>query len=91
MLSNRVDLAVERERAELLKSKEKVSKDLRNLYLANEGLVAMDHDSGGKHNKKHHKGEAEDMSEADKEKRFRAQTEKKKKLTNPLFFVSPTR
>jgi hypothetical protein len=31
------------------------------------------------------------MSEGDREKRRRAQTEKKKKLANPLFFVSPTR
>ena len=32
-----------------------------------------------------------DMSDADREKRQRAMTEKKKKLANPLFFVSPTR
>lgn len=31
------------------------------------------------------------MSEGDREKRRRAQTEKKKKLMNPLYFVSPTR
>ena len=33
----------------------------------------------------------ETMSDADREKRRRAQSEKKKKLVNPLFFVSPTR
>lgn len=33
----------------------------------------------------------QDMSDADREKRRRAQTEKKKKLANPLYFVSPTR
>lgn len=33
----------------------------------------------------------EDMPEADKEKRKRAHQEKRKKLQNPLFFVSSTR
>ena len=33
----------------------------------------------------------EDMPEGDKEKRKRAHTEKKKKLPNPLNFVSSTR
>lgn len=31
------------------------------------------------------------MCESDREKRRRAQTEKKKKLMNPLYFVSPLR
>lgn len=32
-----------------------------------------------------------EMSQHDREKRHQAQTDKKKKLQNPLFFVSPTR
>ena len=54
-------------------------KDRRNLYLSNEGLGV---------------GSAlleEDMPETDKEKRKRAHTEKRKKLQNPLYFVSATR
>ena len=54
-------------------------KDKRNLYLSNEGLgVGSALDDA-------------DMPDADKEKRRRAHQEKKKKLQNPLFFVSSTR
>lgn len=84
----RVDIAVEREKAQLLKSKEKVAKDKRNLYLANEGLVALTASTSSASESTDGKAL---MSNEDREKRERAQTEKKKKLQNPLYFVSPTR
>lgn len=92
----KIDLAVDRQSAQSIKDSElaKRGKDKRNLYLANEGLIlpgvegADDHasSSGAAQNKA-----AANMSEADKEKRMRAQTEKRKKLVNPLFFVSANR
>ncbi len=72
----KLDLAVNKDEAAKLKADNKVGKDKRNLYLANEGLVA---DS------------SQLMSDHDREKRLRAQSEKKKKLQNPLFFVSNNR
>lgn len=72
----KVDLAVDKSSVEKLKSKEVKAKDKRNLYLANEGLVLS---------------EGAVLSTYDREKRERAQSEKKKKLLNPLFFVSATR
>jgi nucleolar protein 4 len=86
----KVDLAVDRQAAGNIKDSEaaKRGKDKRNLYLANEGLIVPDTEAAaaaGTGAKVAH------MTEGDKEKRQRAQTEKKKKLQNPLFFVSPTR
>lgn len=72
----KVDLAVDRDQAQKLKEKEKGFRDKRNIYLANEGLIID--------------GAAE-MSAEDRDKRKRAQTEKRKKLQNPLFFVSAHR
>eukprot|EP01038_Epipyxis_sp_PR26KG_P011284 gene11284-15138_t len=78
----RINLAVDREEANKLKEDEKNSRDKRNLYLMNEGLVVAEAKPGEK---------AVVMSELDKEKRQRAQAEKRKKLQNPLFFVSAHR
>jgi hypothetical protein len=78
----RVDLAIDRNLAQRLdedRSAAAASKDRRNLYLSNEGLetgnVALE----------------TEMPERDVEKRKRAHAEKRKKLQNPLFFVSATR
>ncbi|CAN0040264.1 unnamed protein product, partial [Ectocarpus sp. 12 AP-2014] len=54
-------------------------KDKRNLYLADEGLVLED------------SGAAEGAAKSDMEKRVLARKDKKSKLKNPIFFVSPTR
>ena len=54
-------------------------KDKRNLYLADEGLVLED------------SGAAEGAARSDMEKRVLARKDKKSKLKNPIFFVSPTR
>lgn len=87
----RVDLAVDRDEAKRLKddTSAKSGKDKRNLYLANEGLLVDSKVSLKRY------GDAQksnnDMSDADRDKRRRSQNEKKKKLVNPLFFVSPTR
>lgn len=86
----KIDLAVDRQSAKNIKESElaKRGKDKRNLYLANEGLVLPGVDD---HAHDHGAAKGQAMSEADKEKRQRAQTEKRKKLQNPLFFVSGTR
>mmetsp|Transcript_37125 Transcript_37125/g.60505 ORF Transcript_37125/g.60505 Transcript_37125/m.60505 type:complete len:790 (-) Transcript_37125:129-2498(-) len=74
--------AVERTRAKDLvdvTEKEKNTKtDKRHLYLAREGII-MEND-----------GEVE-LPKTDRNKRERAEKEKKTKLKSPLFFVSPTR
>lgn len=54
-------------------------KDKRNLYLADEGLVLEDSTA------------AEGAAKSDMEKRVLARKDKKSKLKNPIFFVSPTR
>ncbi|CAM9304033.1 unnamed protein product [Pylaiella littoralis] len=54
-------------------------KDKRNLYLSDEGLVLED------------SGAAEGAAKSDMEKRVLARKDKKNKLKNPIFFVSPTR
>ena len=77
----RVDKAVERSHAKQLSEtagEARACLDKRHLYLAEVGLSITGI-------AKHH------MSDADKEKRARAISEKKKKLINPLNFVSPTR
>jgi nucleolar protein 4 len=74
-----VDLAVARGEAERLKDSGKGRIDRRHLYLANEGLSLGTAE------------EVERMPEEEKEKRRSAQAEKKKKLVNPLFAVSPLR
>jgi len=77
----RADLAVDKDKAAQLSASEKErmkNRDKRNLYLANEGLVVEKNNDQG-------------MSDDDREKRRRAQTEKRKKLQNPLFFVSANR
>jgi nucleolar protein 4 len=77
----RVDLAVDRAAATRLKAGANgaEAKDKRNLYLANEGLIVE--------TKKHKAA----MSDVDRDKRKRSQAEKKKKLLNPLYFVSAHR
>jgi nucleolar protein 4 len=87
---------VDRQSAQSIKDSEiaKRGKDKRNMYLANEGLIlpvaetaaGAEDQAAAAPNKA-----AQNMSEADKEKRQRAQSEKRKKLQNPLFFVSGTR
>jgi hypothetical protein len=77
----RIDIAVDRDSAQRLKSDNKsaIANDKRNMYLANEGLiVGKGEESAG-------------MSEDDRSKRQKAQSEKRKKLLNPLFFVSAHR
>ena len=54
-------------------------KDKRNLYLADEGLVLADSSA------------AEGAAKSDMEKRVLARKDKKSKLKNPIFFVSPVR
>jgi nucleolar protein 4 len=71
-----VNLAVDKDSVEKLKTDARAGRDKRNLYLANEGLVA---------------DATQTMSDYDREKRLRAQSDKKKKLQNPLFFVSNSR
>ncbi|CAN0005643.1 unnamed protein product, partial [Hapterophycus canaliculatus] len=54
-------------------------KDKRNIYLADEGLVLED------------SAAAQGAAKSDMEKRVLARKDKKSKLKNPIFFVSPTR
>ena len=76
----RADLAVDRGKLQQIKSerdmKTKRPNDKRNLFLANEGLVL---------------DESKLANPIDQEKRKKAQTDKRRKLTNPLFFVSAHR
>eukprot|EP00953_Heterococcus_sp_UTEX-ZZ885_P011221 6500-Heterococcus_DN1.PRE.4 len=58
---------------------ETARKDKRNLYLANEGLLIETEEA------------AQDTPKADMEKRAAARADKKQKLKNPLFFISPHR
>ncbi|RYG58956.1 RNA recognition motif domain-containing protein, partial [archaeon] len=74
----RVMLALDREGLDNVRGTAKKPMDKRNLYLANEGLDFSKDD-----NLK--------MSPYDRMKRERAQSEKKKKLTSPLFCVSGIR
>lgn len=60
-------------------SKEKKPKDKRNLHLAKEGLILPGSEA------------AKDLSKADLVKRQKAETEKRMKLKNPNFMVSPVR
>ena len=82
----RADIAVDRNRAQQLKldNKKLLEKqmDRRNLYLANEGLIVDDVKAGSV---------GSGMSDDDRSKRVKAQSEKRKKLVNPLFFVSAHR
>lgn len=75
----RIDLAVTRDKAQLLTNQVKriVSKDKRNMYLIKEGLLVPKDTNN------------EDI--ATKDKYLKLLTEKRKKLQNPLFFISPTR
>lgn len=88
----KIDLAVDRQSAQNIKDIEiaKRGKDKRNLYLANEGLILPGQENNTNITD-NNTNKVIIMSEADKEKRQRAQTEKNKKLQNPLFFVSATR
>ncbi|CAM9881641.1 unnamed protein product, partial [Sphacelaria rigidula] len=54
-------------------------KDKRNLYLADEGLVMEDSSA------------SEGAAKNDMDKRVQARRDKKSKLKNPIFFVSPVR
>jgi nucleolar protein 4 len=74
----KADIAVDRDKAQRIKEEQKTKKDKRNLYLANEGLSLSP-------------AELKDMPEEEKDKRRRAQVDKKKKLLNPLFAVSSQR
>eukprot|EP01031_Cornospumella_fuschlensis_P031851 gene31851-38512_t len=74
----RVMLALNKEGLDSLRGTTKKPMDKRNLYLANEGLDFS-------------KDENLKMSPYDRLKRERAQSEKKKKLTSPLFCVSGIR
>eukprot|EP00762_Andalucia_godoyi_P008055 ANDGO_02145.mRNA.1 putative RNA-binding protein C4F6.14 len=59
--------------------KKKQKEDKRNMHLAKEGVLVL----GGE--------KLADMSEADRDKREKAWSEKKKKLDNPNYFISTTR
>ncbi len=73
-----VNIAVSKSDLSVLKSSKQLGKDKRNLYLANEGINII--------------GQSETiMLKQDKEKRAKAQAEKKKKLQNPIFFISNKR
>lgn len=85
--SCRVDLAVDRNQAHQLRPEDRKGKDKRNMYLANEGLVVQSASDADEATKK----AILTMSESDKEKRLRSQSDKRKKLQNPLFFVSSNR
>jgi nucleolar protein 4 len=81
----RADIAMNKQEAQQFQDdsnakdgKGKPKMDKRNLYLANEGLNTQS-------------GTQNLLTNEEREKRVRAQNEKKKKLMNPLFFVSPTR
>ena len=85
----------EAKRLSKTKSGGSLASDKRNLYLANEGL-AFKRDKNRARNRgktASDRGEVDknDMSDEDRAKRERAQAEKKKKLQNPLFFVSANR
>jgi len=68
------------------------AKDKRNLYLSNEGLYfKKEKNIARDKGKQKASSDSVEMSEEDKAKRERAQQEKKKKLQNPLYFVSATR
>ncbi|CAK8988367.1 RNA-binding protein 28 (RNA-binding motif protein 28) [Durusdinium trenchii] len=72
--------AVDRRQAQELvvqNEKTKMKKDRRHLYLAREGFIHPDQDVV--------------VPKSDVAKRERAEREKKTKLKNPVFFVSPTR
>lgn len=93
----RVSIAVSRDEAKRIEEEEKkggaaAGRDRRNLYLAAEGLL-IDNRMEAKRQQvgKRGKTSVEEISELDREKRRKAQAEKKKKLLNPLYFVSPTR
>lgn len=76
-----IDMAVNKEQVKdltLLHQQQKAfGKDKRNMYLANEGLLLNQQNVV--------------LSSQDREKLTKAQIEKKKKLQNPLFFVSNVR
>ncbi|KAG5186528.1 hypothetical protein JKP88DRAFT_346539 [Tribonema minus] len=75
--------AVERDEAQRLGGKgpdgQSAKKDKRNLYLANEGLLIATEEA------------ARETPKADMDKRAAARADKKQKLKNPLFFISPLR
>jgi nucleolar protein 4 len=102
----RIDMALDRGGVEkVLEEQKNQVRDKRHVYLLSEGLIAEPEPEGGKRGKKGKKEDvteaatgfrpdpqwAASMSLDDKDKRQRAQLEKKKKLVNPLFFVSPVR
>lgn len=71
--------------------------DKRNLYLANEGLVVDKTNTPSSDDNNAGAGAgagvdaASTMSADDRKRREKAQAEKRKKLVNPLFFVSAHR
>jgi nucleolar protein 4 len=93
----RADMALSKQEAKQLQQQQqqndgsKLSKpriDKRNLYLANEGLNTQE----SPHASSSSKGSAPVLlTNEEREKRIRAQTEKRKKLINPLYFVSANR
>lgn len=88
----RVALAVDKESAGKLKGDEKLRLDKRHIYLASEGYIApsVAVAVGSKRKGEAAEGSVE-LSAKDKERRERYHAENKKKLLNPMFFVSPTR
>jgi RNA recognition motif-containing protein len=73
-----ISLAMNKEDLTLMKSSSKFGKDKRNLYLANEGIAVSNSSD-------------EVISKHDKEKRIQSQVDKKKKLQNPIFYISNDR
>merc|ERR1711871_1435835 len=90
-----ISIAVSKEEAQAMKEGKKIfgiAKDKRNLYLSNEGLAYhKDKKRARDKGKEKKRSEALEMSEQDRAKREHSQNEKKKKLQNPLYFVSATR
>ena len=87
-----ISIAVSKEKAQAIAEGKKVfgvAKDKRNLYLSNEGLAYQKDKNRARDRGKEKK--LPEMSEQDKTKREHSQSEKKKKLQNPLYFVSATR
>ena len=98
----RVSLAVDRESAGKLRDDEKRSLDRRHLYLLEEGQIVQSSKGKSKSDESRYRlcsyGFALveicfrlDVPEGDKLKREKYHSDNKKKLLNPLFFVSPVR
>ena len=100
----RITIALEKSKAEQLRIDQKNQiKDKRHTYLLNEGVLMLESNKKGNNEDgavvaptgvtgfTPNAQWIQSMSEEDKDKRTRALSEKKKKLLNPLFFLSSLR